>query len=415
MKVIIVGAGIGGLCAALALHQRGIDCVVFEQVAELRPLGVGLTLQPHAVAELADLGLLSALDEVAIRSAHLYYMTRLGQGVWDEPRGIAAGYRVPQFFVHRGKLHDVLLQAVLSRLPPGSLRLDMPFQGYSHSEGRVAAHFTDLNGRATTDEADALIGADGIHSRTRRQIWPGEGAPRWSGLMLWRGAVDWPEFLDAASVMILGGVNDKFVAYPIAPGETPATRLTNWAVVTRLGRDGDPLPTKESWSAVGRRADLAPRLERFRSDVLDLKGLVAATPVFWEYPMCDRDPVDNWSDWRVTLLGDAAHPMYPMGANGASQAILDARCLADLLAKGGDVAAAFAAYQGERIAKTTPVVLSNRSGGPEGVIDAVEARAPDGFDDIEQVMPFAERGAYMNEYVRRAGYARDQLQREAKA
>ena len=153
--------------------------------------------------------------------------------------------------------------------------------------------------------------------------------------MLWRGAVDWPEFLDAASVMILGGVNDKFVAYPIAPGDTPATRLTNWAVVTRLGRDGDPLPTKESWSAVGRRADLAPRLERFRSDVLDLKGLVAATPVFWEYPMCDRDPVDNWSDGRVTLLGDAAHPMYPMGANGASQAILDARCLADLLAKGG--------------------------------------------------------------------------------
>jgi 5-methylphenazine-1-carboxylate 1-monooxygenase len=415
MKVLVIGAGIGGLCLALALHKRGIECEICEQVPALRQVGVGLTLQTNAVAELVDLGLLPALDEVAIRSAHLYYLTRRGQLVWDEPRGIAAGFAAPQFFIHRGMLHNVLLNALRQRLPAGALRLGMRFIEYRREGARVDARFVDAEGRPSVIAADVLIGADGIHSQVRRQIHPQEGQPRWSGLMLWRGAVERPNFLDGASVMIHGGVDNKFVVYPIAPGSTPNAKLTNWAVITRLGPDGGEPPSRENWSAVGRREDLRPHLAKFHSDVVDLAGVVAATPEFWEYPMCDRDPVDNWSDGPVTLLGDAAHPMYPMGANGASQAILDSRLLADLLAGPSGVEAALAAYQSERIARTTPIVFSNRAGGPEGVIDAVEARAPDGFADIEAVMPYSEREAIMTGYARRAGYARAEINQPDKA
>jgi 2-polyprenyl-6-methoxyphenol hydroxylase-like FAD-dependent oxidoreductase len=411
LKAIIVGAGIGGITAALMLSRRGVDCEVYEQSSEIRELGVGLTLLPHAVKQLAELDLLADLDRVAIRSAHLYFLTRRGQAVWDEPRGLAAGYDVPQFFVHRGKLQVVLNEALRARAP-SALRLDRRLINYRESKGRIVATFVDREGGSHTTEGDLLIGADGIHSATRAQMRPNEGAPRWSGLMLWRGAVEHSTFLDGASVMIHGGVDAKFVLYPIAPDVRPGYKLTNWAVIIKLAADGSEPPSRENWSKVGDRAELTPYLDRFHSDIVDLKGVVAATETFWEYPMCDREPIDNWTLGRATLLGDAAHPMYPMGANGASQAILDARCLADALSQHADVEAALAAYQAERIAKTAAIVMSNRAGGPEGVIDAVEARAPDGFDDIEQVMSRAERQAFLTNYAQRAGFSVAQVARQ---
>ena len=411
MKAIIVGAGIGGICTALMLQRRGIACELYEQAGEIRELGVGLTLLPHAVKHLAELELLADLDRTAIRSAHLHFMTRRGQAVWDEPRGLAAGYDVPQFFIHRGKLHGVLHDA-LRRSAPSALRLDRRLAEYSQNRGRIAATFIDTDGRAHGAEGYLLIGADGIHSVVRRQMLPQEGAPRWSGLILWRGAVERPEFLDGASVMILGGVEAKFVIYPIAPGSRPGVKLTNWAVISRLAPEGSEPPSRENWSKVGKRSELTPCLDRFHSDVVDLQEVVAATETFWEYPMCDREPIDDWTRGHATLLGDAAHPMYPMGANGASQAILDARCLADQLARSSDIDAALAAYQAERIPKTTAIVFSNRKGGPEGVIDAVESRAPDGFADIEQVMSRAERQAFMTNYAQRAGFSVAQVARQ---
>jgi 2-polyprenyl-6-methoxyphenol hydroxylase-like FAD-dependent oxidoreductase len=410
MKAIIVGAGIGGICTALMLHKRGVACEVYEQANEIRELGVGLTLLPHAVKQLVELDLLAELDRIAIRSAHLRFLTRRGQGVWDEPRGMAAGYDVPQFFIHRGRLHGVLHEA-LRRRAPGALRLDRRLTDYSQSGGRVTARFVDKDGRGHVAEGDVLIGADGIHSAVRRQMLPDEGAPRWSGLMLWRGAVERPAFLDGATVMILGGVDAKFVVYPIAPGSEPGLKLTNWAVMIRLAPDGAEPPSRENWSKVGDRAELTPYLDRFKSDVVDLAGVVAATETFWEYPMCDREPIENWTQGRATLLGDAAHPMYPMGANGASQAILDARRLADELARSTNIEAALAAYQADRLPNTTAIVFSNRKGGPEGVIDAVEARAPEGFADIDEVMSRAERQAFMTGYARQAGFAVAQLAR----
>ena len=295
MKAIIVGGGIGGVVAALMLHQRGVPCEVYEQVGEIRELGVGLTLLPHAVKQLANLDLLPDLDQVAIRSEHLYYRTRRGQGVWDEPRGLRANYDVPQFFIHRGKLQTVLHDAVARRMP-AALRLDRRLVSYRQDHSGVTATFVDSGGERHEVEGDVLIAADGIHSAARRQMRPEEGPPRWSGLMLWRGAVEHPDFLGGASVMILGGVDAKFVVYPIAPGGEPTSKLTNWAVIIRLAEAGSPPPSRENWSKVGSRAELTPYLDRFHSDVVDLKGLVARTETFWEYPMCDREPIEDWSE-----------------------------------------------------------------------------------------------------------------------
>ncbi len=219
--------------------------------------------------------------------------------------------------------------------------------------------------------------------------------------MLWRGATDWPLFLTGRSMIIAGGMEAKVVLYPIAAGSSDRHRLTNWAVMAKVGGAGEPPPRREDWSRTGRLDELMPHLQRFAVDEVDVQALITSTPVFYEYPVCDREPIDRWSDGRVTLLGDAAHPMYPVGSNGASQAILDARALADALVREPDVQAALRTYQDERLEPTAEIVRSNRIGGPERVIDAVEARAPDGFDDVENVLSYAEREAIVRGYARR--------------
>ncbi len=402
LNVIVAGAGIGGLVTALCLHARGIVCEIYEQVEPLKELGVGITLMPHGVRHLVDLNLLDDLDACAVRSEHLFFMTRWGQPVWDEPRGLLAGHDVPQLFIPRGKLQGLLHRAVLARLPTGSLKLGRRVAAFSQDQARVRVELHDRSGPAGQAEGDLLIGADGIHSAVRRALMPDEGDPLWSGLMLWRGATDWPVFLGGATKIILGGVEAKFVTYPIGPGRSAGTRLTNWAVVSRLAPFGATPPRRENWTREGSMADLGPLLPRFHTDVVDLEGLVRATETFWEYPMCDRTPVSRWSQGCVTLLGDAAHPMYPMGANGASQAILDARSLAEALATSSAVETTLERYEAERLPKTAEIVGLNRVGGPEAVIDAVEQRAPDGFADIDAVMSRDERGAIVRGYARKA-------------
>jgi 2-polyprenyl-6-methoxyphenol hydroxylase-like FAD-dependent oxidoreductase len=316
---------------------------------------------------------------------------------------------VPQFSIHRGRLQGVVCEAVKERLGEGAIRTGRRLGAFAQDESGVTAWFFDRSGsHVATARGDVLIGADGIHSQVRRTLFPSEGPPCWNGLMLWRGATDWPAFLTGRSMIIAGGMSAKMVVYPIADGSSPDRKLTNWAVVAKTGEGGAP-PRKEDWSRAGRRDELAPHVERFAIPHVDAKGLIAATPEFWEYPMCDRDPLPRWTHGRVTLLGDAAHPMYPVGSNGASQAILDASCLAGCLARAEHPRQALHAYEAERLPKTAEIVRSNRKGGPEGVIDAVEALAPDGFEDIEAVLPYAEREAIVRGYAQKAGFAKEQV------
>jgi 2-polyprenyl-6-methoxyphenol hydroxylase-like FAD-dependent oxidoreductase len=413
MQVVIVGGGIGGLTLALMLHARGIDCQICEASPRIRELGVGINVLPHAIAELDALGLLARLDEVAIRTRELIYANRFGQEIWREPRGLEAGYDVPQFSIHRGRLQGVLHRAVIERLGRGALRQGHVFTAFTQDEGAVKARFTKrARGSRTTVAGDVLVGCDGIHSTVRRRLYPGESGLKWNGVLMWRGATNAKGFLDGRTMIVGGGFDNKLVLYPIAPAKNGKQPI-NWVVTYRMGDGSRPPPRREDWNRLGTLAELMPHVARFGTPHVDLVKLVKGAPAFYEYPMADRDPLPRWTHGRVTLLGDAAHPMYPVGSNGASQAILDARCLADLLATGEHARSALAAYERERLPKTAEIVRNNRKGGPEGVIDEVERRAPDGFDDIDEVLSHAEREAIVRGYAKLAGFAKEQVNRGA--
>ena len=408
----MVGAGIGGLSMALRLHRAGVDCVVYEQSGQLRELGVGINVLPHAVKELATLGLLDRLDEVGIRTQELFYTHRLGQVILRKTCGIDAGFALPQFSLHRGRFQAMLLRAVRERLGADAVRTGYRLVGFDQEPAGVCAHFVDRQGSAVAPaHGDVLIAADGIHSAVRSILFPAEGSPRWNGVMMWRGATDWPEFGTGRSMVIAGGTAAKLVVYPIAAGQTSDAKLTNWAVCVQTGQPGDPPPQRQEWSRRADPAGLAPYLGRFRMPLVDHTALVMATQECFEFPMCDRDPLPYWSQGRVTLLGDAAHPMYPMGSNGAGQAILDAACLTDHLTHHTDPADALQAYQHDRLAATAELVLRNRMGGPEGVIDEVERRAPEGFSRLEDVIDPVALEAIIGGYAHASGSSQEQVNR----
>jgi 2-polyprenyl-6-methoxyphenol hydroxylase-like FAD-dependent oxidoreductase len=297
------------------------------------------------------------------------------------------------------------------------VRTGLKLAGFLQDEGGVTAHFADsaTGGAGVTVRGDVLVCADGIHSAGRRHFFPAEGPPSWNGVMMWRGATDWPVFADGRTMMIGGGMGAKVVLYPIAAAEDgdPDKRLTNWVVTIKAADGAHQPPPKESWSRRGRLDEVLPYARRFAMPGVDVASLVQATSAFYEYPMCDRDPLPRWTHGRVTLLGDAAHPMYPVGSNGASQAILDARALADCLKRAEHPVQGLEEYQAERLPKTAEVVRLNRIGGPERVIDEVEKRAPAGFDDVEAVMPREERAAIVGGYAGTAGFARPQVVKAA--
>jgi 2-polyprenyl-6-methoxyphenol hydroxylase-like FAD-dependent oxidoreductase len=404
MTILIAGGGIGGLTLALMLHQKSIPCQVLEAAAATKPLGVGINALPHSIRELAALGLLPRLDAIGIRTRQLIYANHLGQPIWSEPRGLYAGHDVPQFSLHRGRLHEMLWQAVTERLGPTAVQADRRLVGHTQSETGVEATFQTSAGTRTTLRADALVGADGIHSTLRAALHPNDPSIRWNGIQMWRGAVDWPAFDNGDSMVIAGDAIAKLVLYPIAPGTTASTRLTNWVIYAKIGDASIPPPARENWSRLGKYSDFRHLAERLHLPFIDTARLIQSTREIFEYPMCDRDPLPWWTQSRVTLLGDAAHPMYPVGSNGASQAILDARCLTDLLAA-NPVPAALAAYETERLPATAAIVASNRVGGPERVIDLIASRAPGGFTRIDDVATEDERAAIVRGYAQLAGFS----------
>jgi 2-polyprenyl-6-methoxyphenol hydroxylase-like FAD-dependent oxidoreductase len=416
MKVLVIGGGIGGFATALSLHAAGIECDVFEQSRAIRELGVGVNLLPHAVKELANLGLLDELDRVAIRTYELIYTNRFGQILWREPRGLDAGYDYPQFSIHRGKLQGLLYEASQVRLGETNIHTAHQLRDFAQDDDGVTATFIRRDGsdETVTARGDALIAADGIHSTVRRIFYPDEGSPAWNGMMMWRGVVEYPPFLTGRSMIIAGGKNmARLVLYPISNRTSrPGTNLLNWVVCAKLGDGSDPPPRREDWSRIGQLDDLLPHVEGvFQLSIIDPIKVIRATEEFYEYPMCDREPLTRWSFGRVTLLGDAAHPMYPYGSNGASQAIIDASCVAPPLAETKDVVRSLEAYEAERLPATTEIVRDNRIGGPERVIDVVEERAPGGFANLAEVVSHAEFEAIVKGYSRMAGFDQTQVNR----
>ncbi|HEX5380404.1 MAG TPA: flavin-dependent oxidoreductase [Phenylobacterium sp.] len=406
MKVIVVGAGIGGLSLALSLHAAGIEAEVHEAVGELKPLGVGINLLPHAVRELTELGLADALAQRGIVTEALIYANKFGQEIWREPRGRFAGYDWPQYSIHRGVLQMLLAETVRDRLGPGAIRLGEAATGVSEDGASVR-----FAGRAEA-RGDVVVACDGIHSALRAQFYPQEGPPIWNRRVLWRGTSEAEPFLGGATMIMAGHQDMKFVAYPIDPAAAARGRsLINWIAELRFPDTVEW--RREDWNRPGVPADFLPRFETWDFGWLDVPSVIRSANSVYEYPLVDRDPLERWTFGRTTLLGDAAHPMYPIGSNGASQAILDARTLAWELATRPTVDGALEAYEAARRPTTTRIVLANRGNGPEQVMQLAEVRAPDGFSNVHEVITPEELEATAGEYKTLAGFDREALNARA--
>lgn len=416
MQALIAGGGIGGLTTALQLHRLGVEVTIFESVHEIEPLGAGINLLPHGARVLVDLGLEEQLAATGIQTRRIRYMTRYGQEIYSDPCGRYAGYKWPQFSIHRGDLQMLLLDAVRERLGAERLRTGHHLTRVEQTERAVTAHFIDRNtGRpAGAFTGDLLIAADGIHSAVRRQFYPDEGPAHFSGVMMWRGVAETEPFLDGETMIIAGNFQHKAVVYPISEKLRRQGRsLTNWVMEIRVG--GDEAPELEDWNRKGSLEEFFYAFEEWAFPDIDIPAILRATDTILRYPMVDRDPLPRWSFGRVTLLGDAAHPMYPMGANGASQAILDSVALAEELqgTRKENVEAALKAYEEARLGPTAEVVYSNREYGPEAMLQIVDDRIESAGDRVEDVITRAEIEEITGGYRKVAGYDVEELNRKA--
>ena len=404
MDIAIVGGGIGGLTLALALHQRGIPSRVYESTPEVKELGVGITLLPHAMREMTALGLGEALAGQGIENRDSRFFNRFGQLIYAEPRGRFAGYPFPEIGIHRGRLHLTLWDAAVARLGAERILADHQCIDLDQTERRVTLHFRSsvTGGARAPVDADVAIACDGVNSVVRRQFYRGE-ALRFVGINTWRGVTRAKPFLTGRSYVRAGSMRaGNIVIYPIVDDvDGEGNQLINWtAQVLQPGYD------KNDWNRPGRLEDFLPIYASWTFEWLDVPDLIRRSDVIFEYPMVDRDPVDRWTFGRVTLLGDAAHPMYPRGSNGAAQAILDARALADCLAEGDDPRRALEAYEASRSGPTARVVRANREHPPDYIIGRVEELVGDRpFDDLDRYITQAELRQLSDDYKRIAGFA----------
>ena len=403
-EVIIVGGGIGGLTLALELHRLGVPCQVFESAPEIKAVGVGVNLLPHATKVMGGLGLVPALERVAVETAEAAFFNRFGQLIYREPLGRRAGYDWPQLSIHRGDLQVVLLDAVKARLGADRLHLGWHCEGFSQDESSVTLKFRDRE----PVKGKAAIACDGIHSVIRKQLYPGEGEPRYSGVNMWRGVTRWKPILTGASMIRAGWLKTgKLVHYPIRNNvDADGRQLVNW-----LWEIETPQYKRWDWNRAAKVEDFIADVESWRFDWLDVPAFFRAAEVVLEYPMVDKDPLPAWSFGRVTLLGDAAHPMVPRGSNGAGQAILDAQCLASLLRSDSTVGEALKAYESQRLRPTSNIVLENRRNPPDAILREVFERTGDRpFDDIDEVISAEELKGLTDRYKRVAGYDKAALQ-----
>jgi len=407
MRIVVAGAGIGGLTAAMCLQRAGFEVEVFEAVNELRPLGVGINIQAGAVRILSSLGLEPALAATGIETRELRYANRHGQTIWADPRGRHAGLPWPQFSIHRGELQMILFEATKRMLGVDRIRLGQRLTGFEQRGAKVRVHFG-----ANAVETDVLIGADGIHSAVRAQFYPDEGPPKWQGILMWRGVTVGKPYLGGNCMVQAGHHTQKFVCYPISRAHAErGEALINW--ICDLYQGDHATPPREDWNKPGKLEDFLPRYAGWNFGWLDVPEVIRDAHAIFEFPMVDRDPLPRWSHGRVTLLGDAAHPMYPIGSNGASQSIIDGEAIAQELSAGDDPEKALRRYEERRLPPMARIVESNRRKGIDVMLDIVEERAPQGFSQLEAVLPADELERIVGDYKRLAAQDRETLMRLA--
>jgi 2-polyprenyl-6-methoxyphenol hydroxylase-like FAD-dependent oxidoreductase len=408
--IIIVGGGIGGLTLALALHEAKIPCRIFESAPAIKAVGVGINLLPHATKELAALGLEPALAQVAIETKDATFFNRFGQLIYQEPLGRAAGYDQPQFSIHRGDLQMVLLDAFRARAGHDRIVTNHHCLGVEQEEAGVSVTFSDgpTGSARSTVRGRAAIACDGINSAIRKQLFPDEGEPRYSGVNMWRGVTRWKPMLSGASMVRAGWLSHgKMVIYPIRAAGHDGLQLINWVAEIET-----PNYRKRDWNREGSLDDFIGPFADWHFDWLDVPAFIRAADHVLEFPMVDQDPLPRWSFGRITLLGDAAHPMVPRGSNGAGQAILDARALTTALLQNADPLAALSSYEKQRLEATTRIVLTNRTNPPDAILREVFQRTHDRpFKTIDDVISRDELVALSDGYKRIAGYSKDALRR----
>jgi 5-methylphenazine-1-carboxylate 1-monooxygenase len=414
MNIVIIGAGIGGLALALRLHEIGLRPTLFEAAPQLAEVGVGITVLPHAMQQLKELGV--HLDVIAdgITNANSVFFNRWGQRIFEEPRGQFAGYDLPEVGVHRGRLHSALLRAVVTRMGANVLRLGARLARIEQTSTSVNLGFECSDGSHFNQQADLVIGCDGVNSRVRKQFYPNEPLA-FAGINTWRGLSWHKPILGGASYLRIGTIQTgKMVIYPICnhPSE-PGLQLINWVAEIQ-----HPQMEKNDWNKPGQLDDFLPWFQDWRFDWLDVPDLIGSATSIFEYPMVDRDPVAHWGELDITLLGDAAHPMYPRGSNGSAQAMLDAKALAyalsqatsDAQTSGGLSIAqrrnALIAYQQQRLPLANKVVLTNRSTPPDFIIQkADELSGGQPFKNLDELISQAELQAISDRYKAIAGFA----------
>ncbi|MGB1872193.1 MAG: flavin-dependent oxidoreductase [Candidatus Puniceispirillaceae bacterium] len=408
-RVIIAGGGIGGLTLALTLHQIGVPCLVIEQVREMKPLGVGINLQPNAVRELLELGFSETdLDGFGVPVREWALVGLNGQEIYAEPRGRSAGYRWPQYAAHRGAFQLALHDRFCRLAGADAVRLGCRVTGYQVKEdGSVAASVETSSGMEIVT-GSVLIGADGIHSAVRAQMHPTQPPIHWGGAVMWRGTSLAKPIRTGSSFIGLGTHRQRMVIYPIShPDPDTGLALINW--IAEVTYDDPSARETTGWFTRVGLDDFIHHFEDWTYDWLDVPTLIRGADAAYENPMIDRDPVPFWVDGSVALMGDAAHPMYPTGSNGASQAIIDARVLGAKFLEHGVGAAALAAFDEDLCHPVSEIVLRNRGAGPFGLLNMVNDRCGGAFEDIEDVIPRTERDDFMARYKSAAGFARDAL------
>ena len=404
MTILIAGSGIAGLTLGLTLHQIGVPFHICESAPELKPMGVGINLQPNAVRELMDLGLSQELDNIGVRTQQLGFYTKLGKTIWEEPRGLEAGYAWPQYSVHRGALQMMLYEALIARAGPGCISTGARSAGFENTKDGATLLLAD--GRRM--DGKLLIAADGIHSALRKQMYPNEGEPIWNGRILWRATTQGPVWNGGGAMCMIGHNALRMVAYPISDPDENGIATINW--IAEKSFDPDSAWKKEDWNRAADINDFIGDFEDWRFDWIDVPGLIRGADVVYEYPMVDRDPLEKWTDGAVTLMGDAAHPTYPVGSNGASQAILDARLIGVALLKRGVSGAALEAYEAQVRPLTTNVGLANRTaGGPDAVLQMIEDLCAGDFNTIEDVVSKKSLAEHAAKYKSIAGFSIEDL------